>query len=329
MVNGMIIVGGENLVDLIQSEVGRDLSFQAKPGGSPFNCAMAIGRQGESVGYVTPISKDNLGKMLAETLETSGVELLAARRDEPSSLAVVSLKDGVPDYQFYRENTAERMVTFAGLTNATPETVRVFYVGSLALTGGQDGDAWAEYYCALHAKGVFTALDPNIRPAFIHEQSAYLERLERVLMQTDLLKLSDEDLSWFYPDENVADAANKLMKRTSAKLMVVTLGAEGAFALSNGNTVTINSAPVENLRDTVGAGDTFMATLLAHLSRNNALKPDALANMNRDDVEDMLRWAACAAALNCEKDGCNPPTLEELEKTYSKENVVGMDGVES
>ncbi len=83
-------------------------------------------------------------------------------------------------------------------------------------------------------------------------------------MQTDLLKLSDEDLSWFYPDENVADAANKLMKRTSAKLMVVTLGAEGAFALSNGNTVTINSAPVENLRDTVGAGDTFMGLDLSH-----------------------------------------------------------------
>ncbi len=317
MAGGVILVGGENLVDLFQTEQGDGLSYQAKPGGSPFNCAMAIGRQRARVGYLTPVSKDNLGQLLAATLEGSGVDLLAARHEEPTSLAVVSLNDGVPSYQFYRENTAERMVTLEGLTSITPEAVQAFYVGSLALTGGEDADAWAEYYCVMKAKGVFTALDPNIRPAFIHDRSRYIARLNRVLMQTDLLKLSDEDLEWLFPDENVADAASKLMKRTTAKLLVVTLGGEGAFALANGCKVTIKSAPVLNLRDTVGAGDTFMATLLAYLSRHNALKPDALADMNVEKIERLLKWAACAAALNCEKDGCNPPTLEELEGALS------------
>lgn len=314
----MIVVGGENLVDMIQTEQGDGFSYQAKPGGSPFNCAMAIGRQGTSVGYLTPISKDSLGRLLAETLEGSGVELLAARRDEPTSLAVVSLRDGMPSYQFYRENTAERMVSLEGLTRITPETVQAFYVGSLALTGGEDADAWADYYCAMQSKGVFTSLDPNIRPAFIHDRSAYIARLDRVLMQTDLLKLSDEDLSWLFPDENVVDAANKLMKRTSAKILVVTLGDKGAFALADGYKVTIKSAPVPNLRDTVGAGDTFMATLLAQLSRNNALKPDALANMNMKNIEGLLNWAACAAALNCEENGCNPPYLKGLKDAKLK-----------
>ena len=74
----MIIVGGENLIDFIQTDSadGTPL-YQAKAGGSPYNCAMAIGRQGASVGYITPISTGTLGDMLANTLTKSGVDLLA------------------------------------------------------------------------------------------------------------------------------------------------------------------------------------------------------------------------------------------------------------
>lgn len=133
----MIIVGGENLVDFVQTEDrnGTPL-YQAKPGGSPYNCAMAIGRQGTSVGYITPVSTDTLGDLLTKTLTESGVDLLAQRRDESTSLAVVSLLEGVPNYQFYRENTAERMVTFETLMNSTPETTTALCLGSLAISGG-------------------------------------------------------------------------------------------------------------------------------------------------------------------------------------------------
>lgn len=314
----MIIVGGENLVDFVQTDdrEGTPL-YQAKPGGSPYNCAMAIGRQGASVGYITPISTDTLGDMLADTLTDSGVVLLAQRCDKPTSLAVVSLNEGVPSYQFYRENTAERKVSFEMLMNSTPDSATAFYVGSLALAGGADAEVWADYYCAMHEKGMFNALDPNIRPAFIHERKTYIARLDRVLMQTDLLKLSDEDLNWLYPNENITDAANMLMKRTSAKLLVVTLGIEGAFAFANEHMVTVKSAPVTNLRDTVGAGDTFMATLLAYLKRENALTTHDLAGMDVEKVENLLNYAACAAAVNCEEVGCNPPTLSALETAYA------------
>jgi fructokinase len=309
----MIIVGGENLVDFIQTDSADDTPlYQAKAGGSPYNCAMAIGRQGASVGYITPISTDTLGDMLANTLTESGVDLLAQRRDEPTSLAVVSLNAGAPSYQFYRENTAERMVSLKALMNSTPDTAIAFYVGSLALADGADAEVWADYYCTLHEKGMFTALDPNIRPAFIHDTEAYSARLDRVLMQTDLLKLSDEDLNWLYPDVEITSAANMLMKRTSAKLLAVTLGSEGAFALANGHVVTVKSATVSNLRDTVGAGDTFMATLLAYLEQKYALTADALVGMDTEKIENLLNYAACAAALNCEEDGCNPPVFNAL-----------------
>lgn len=316
----MIIVGGENLVDFIQTDSADDTPlYHAKAGGSPYNCAMAIGRQGTSVGYITPVSTDTLGDMLANTLTESGVDLLAQRRDEPTSLAVVTLKAGVPSYQFYRENTAERMVSLNALMNSTPETATAIYVGSLAIADGADAEVWADYYCALHEKGMFTALDPNIRPAFIHDTEGYSARFNRVLAQTDLLKLSDEDLNWLYPDVEITDAAKMLMKRTSAKLLVVTLGSKGAFALANGHVVFVKSAPVKKLRDTVGAGDTFMATLLAYLDRKDAMTVDALVGMDAGNIENLLNYAACAAALNCQEDGCNPPALNALETAY--ENI--------
>lgn len=315
----MIIIGGENLVDFIQSENAvSGPVYQATAGGSPYNCAMAIGRQGSNVGYITPVSTDTLGDMLAETLRNSGVQLLTPRRGEPTSLAVVSLSDGIPNYQFYRENTAERMVSIETLMEATPNGASAFYVGSLALADGADATIWADYYCAMHERGVFTALDPNIRPAFIPDIEAYGARLDRMLMQTDLLKLSDEDLGWLYPDEDTPVAAKKLMKRTSAKLLVVTLGGEGALALAGGQFVSVASTPIRMLRDTVGAGDTFMATLLAYLEQKNALTRDALAGLDAKDIFELLSYAACAAALNCEEVGCNPPTLSTLKSAFER-----------
>lgn len=87
----MLLVGGENLIDFIQLDsVGENPVYQANPSGSPYNCAMAIARQQAPVSYLTPISTDSLGNLLAERLRSSGVNLCSERRAEPTSLAVVS-----------------------------------------------------------------------------------------------------------------------------------------------------------------------------------------------------------------------------------------------
>jgi len=310
----MIVVGGENLIDFLQVS-GDDTApiYQANVGGGPYNCAKALGRQQSNVGYITPISRDTLGALLAKSLQDSGVKLLAARGSKPTSLAVVSLENGLPSYQFYRENTAERNVTTETLTRNSPELMRALYIGSLALTGGPDADAWAAYFCARHNSGVFTFLDPNIRADFIHDRGAYLKRLDKVLAHTDLLKLSDEDLEWLIPGTQIEDAARQFSARTSAKITVVTLGADGAFALIDNRKVSVPAAIVNGLRDTVGAGDTFMATLISRLDKLGCLQAEALASMDDAAIENLLHWAGCAAAMNCEKDGCNPPDLAALQ----------------
>ncbi len=309
----MIIVGGENLIDFIEVESADSSTlYKANVGGAPYNCAKALGRQQVRTGYLTPISSDSLGDLIATALVDSNVAILAPRRPEPTSLAVVSIHHSVPSYQFYRENTAERNVAFADLVAATPQDAGALYIGSLALTDGADADIWADYYCAMRERGIFTALDPNIRANFIHDRNGYLARFERVIRHTDLLKLSDEDLAWLSPDTEVEEAARQLLARSSAQLLVVTLGDKGAFGLVAERKVSVPSAKVRALADTVGAGDTFMATLLARLDRLGALKQGALGAFTDQEIESLLTWAACAAALNCEENGCEPPRWEAL-----------------
>ncbi len=309
----MILVGGENLIDFIQIEAaGEKPVYQANPGGSPYNCAKAIGRQQVAVGYITPISADPLGQLLAAGLSGAGVVLCGERRVEPTSLAVVSLENSIASYQFYRQRTAERLVSREGLANACPADVSAFHLGSLAITDGADADVWTEFYVSMAERGVFTSLDPNIRPAFITDRSAYFARLDRLLSVTDLLKLSDEDLAWLVPGQDIGAAAGQLARRSKAKLVIVTMGGQGAFALHSGQTVRVDAAPIETMVDTVGAGDTFMATLLATLSQTDNLSKTALGNLNQFAVRDLLIRAATAAALNCEQSGCNPPSLKTL-----------------
>ncbi len=309
----MILVGGENLIDFIQVKSTRmPPKFQAIPGGAPYNCAKAIGIQGESVGYITPISTDTMGDLLEQELIRCGVNYCGPRREEPSSLALVTLSNGQPNYQFYRENTADRMVTIDELNKNTPTNTKAFYLGGLAISGGKDAEVWASYFLSLKKKNIFTALDPNIRPDHILDTECYKARLSKLLKAADLIKLSDDDLAWLFPNLDTNKAAQKLHKQFSASMVVITLGSEGAFALWDTNRLQVPAAPVKKLEDTVGAGDTFMATLLAGLNRTNKLASQSLKNLSKPEVDHLLKTSATAASLNCEQSGCNPPTLQEI-----------------
>ncbi len=135
----MILVGGENLMDMIQVDNHyQNVLFKAIPGGSPYNLALAAGRQGVRVGYVTPISEDSNGDQLVANLLSSNVQVLGPRVPEPTSLAMVNIEGGTPSYAFYREGTAERLVNLEKLTKNLTDDVAIFHIGSLALTGGSD-----------------------------------------------------------------------------------------------------------------------------------------------------------------------------------------------
>lgn len=305
----VICVGGENLID----HVTRDGEVSALPGGSPFNVAMALGRQKADVHYLTPISTDSWGDMLAETLVSSGVTLSGGRVDAPTTIARVTVTKGIPSYLFERDGTAERSVTAESLSASMPTDTKALHTGSLALTEGEDAAAWEQTCKSAYDAGTLVSLDPNVRMSVITDADAYRARIFRMMAATHVLKLSDEDLEGLCPDMPQSDALDLVRSRTSAALLVMTKGPEGASAWIGDTKIDIPAPPVPGLVDTVGAGDTFMATLLAGLARINALTPDAVQNLTETDVDALIRRAGMAAAINCSRAGCNPPTLEELD----------------
>ncbi len=309
----MILVCGENLIDYIQEPDDGPLPlFRAFPGGSPFNTAMAIGRQSVPVGYMMPTSSDSLGKLLRATLEASSVVCLGQPSDKPTALAVVSLNNGQPSYQFYRDDTADRQVTLESLKAKTPEVITALHVGGAGIAKGEDGDVVAEYAAQLSENGTSVTFDPNIRQAFIDSRALYLPRFTKMLNACDLMKLSDEDMEWLYPDETVEAAAQRIFEAQDLGLLILTKGGDGAVVFSKHGTQAIPSAPVPNLVDTVGAGDTFMATVISELSKRELIGKSAIRTASAKQIETVLTIAAKAAAINCGRKGCNPPTALEL-----------------
>lgn len=309
----MIVVGGENLIDYVQTGTENGLPvYTAIPGGSCYNCAMAAARQGVEVAYVTPISNDSLGNLLADRLLADGVNLATPRVAAPTSLAVVSVNNSIPSYQFYRDGTAERLITMDGLLSALPQDARIFHVGSLALIEGQDAQVWQDFFRHCRKNGILTSLDPNARPIVVKDRAPYIARLEQMIAEADILKLSDEDLEYMFPDLTQSEGMARIVETTSAGLIVLTQGAQGASVFHAETHFTVPSAKADPLIDTVGAGDTFMGTLLCELHKLGVRTAGQIAGQPRETIAALVTKAAQAAAKNCEHAGCNPPYTADL-----------------
>ncbi len=304
-----IAVGGENLIDY----VNREGVATAHPGGSPYNVAMALGRLGADVTYISPISDDHWGDLLAETLVEANVVLSGGRRRQPTTMARVTIAHGIPSYSFERDGTAERAVTAASLRAALPADAGAIHTGSLTLTDGADAEAWERFCAACFDAGVLVSLDPNVRVSVISDIAGYRARIGRMGEHAHLIKLSDEDLAALFPGLLPEAAIAALRDAAPARLVVLTRGGDGMSAWLDDQRIDMPAETIPRLVDTVGAGDTFTAALLAGLAELGALSPKGLETLTRDRLHTLLRRANAAAALNCARAGCNPPTLTELE----------------
>lgn len=304
----VIAVGGENLID----HVTHDGVVSACPGGSPFNVAMALGRQAANVYYISPISTDHWGDLLAGTLEQSGVTLAGGRHPAPSTMARVTVSGGTPTYKFERDQTAERMITHDRLLGAMPVNANIIHTGSLGPTDGKDADIWETFCHTCFDRGQMVSIDPNVRLSVISDVESYRARIFRMVGHAHLVKLSDEDLEGLFPEQSQEQALDALLAMTSARLVVLTRGPGHITAFGNGERLDIDAAPVPNLIDSVGAGDTFTATLLAGLAASGPDPLATLSNLTRDGLTELLHRASLAAAINCGREGCNPPHQSDI-----------------
>ena len=310
-----IAIGGENLIDSVHSITpSGDPLRRDNLGGSPYNVAVAMARQGVFAHYLTPISNDPFGETLCQNLTNEGVMASGPRSEAPTTQAIVTLHDGVPQYAFLRENTAERAVTADIIDAAMPDDATHFHAGSLAFAGSPDADAWEAAFHKAAGQGLFTSLDPNVRPSLIDDPAAYRTRFQRLLSSASLVKLSDEDLAWIYPDLDPEHAMTQLRRDTDASFIALTKGPLGAECWVGAQHCVAENPPIAMLADTIGAGDTFMATLLTQAMA----KDDTIASMSHSECASLLKRCIYAACLNCTKHGCHPPTAAAIDAALAK-----------
>ncbi|WP_128377817.1 carbohydrate kinase family protein [Streptomyces cavernae] len=301
----MIVVAGEALIDLVPQGAGALAALSPRLGGGPYNTAVALGRLGSPTAFCSRVSHDAFGDALLDGLRAAGVDVTQVQRGgEPTTLAVASIgADGSARYSFYVDGTADRL--FDGGVGGLPTGARAVSFGTCSLVLEPGATAYEELMRGASARGLFTALDPNIRAGLIPDADAYRARFKSWLPSVSLLKLSQEDAQWLggSPREWLA---------AGPAAVVVTRGGDGLTAFTrDGTEYTVPGERVDVV-DTIGAGDTVNAALLHGLATRDALSAEALTGLGATGWGELLRLAARAAAITCSRAGAEPPYASEL-----------------
>jgi fructokinase len=308
----MIICCGEALVDMIAIGIDDDqTAFVPHSGGAIFNTAITLGRLGTEVSLVSGVSEDMFGQQLERDLIASNVNTSQlVKSDRPTTLAFVELKDGHASYSFFDENSAGRMVQFSDFYSSD-EAIAAYYFGGISLASEPSGQSYAALAEKVSANSV-VMLDPNIRTSFISDEVKYRKRLETLFGVCDIVKISDEDLKWIYPDAASLEAAANDILKFGVSLVVLTKGEDGSTGFyGDGQSVDIAIKKV-TVADTVGAGDSFNGGLLAKLSELDLLSKPALKNIAEEPLKQAMEFASKVAGITVSRSGANPPWSHEL-----------------
>ncbi|OQM75166.1 carbohydrate kinase family protein [Manganibacter manganicus] len=306
----MILCCGEALIDMLPRETpAGEPAFAPYAGGAVFNTAIALGRLGAPTGFFSGLSRDLFGAKLAQVLGASKVDTGYAHISErPTTLAFVQLSDGHASYVFYDENTAGRMLEPVNLPLLDSDVTAMLF-GAISLISEPAGGTYEEFMRREHQSRVIM-LDPNIRPNFIPDKEKHRQRIHNMMAMADIVKLSDEDLSWLDSSTAQETFVQDWLKR-GPSLIVITRGGKGATAYSHKHTVTITPLPVKVV-DTVGAGDTFNGGLLASLHEQGLLTKEAITNLSETAIRQALHLGIKAAAVTVSRAGANPPWRDEI-----------------
>lgn len=313
----MIVVIGEALIDLISEESGK---YQAVVGGANANVAQALAVRGEKQVFLGRISSDGFGQQIRNHLSSNGVNLeYSIDAKEQTTLAVATIDPaGVASYSFYINQTADWGWTneeLPSLEKLRELGVSAIQYGCLAMAIGPGNKVIENWLSEIYETDSITlSHDLNIRPALGFDRSAERTRVEQLNKISHIIKASDADIEWLYELPAAGDLDAIANQWSVGKLLVVTRGSAGVSVYQNQRRFDVPGLSID-LADTVGAGDTFMATFLAELHASAALGEnplEKLATLSQVQLLSFATAANAAAAIVCERTGCKPPTKEEI-----------------
>jgi fructokinase len=319
----MILVCGEALVDFFVFEAkSGNLKTEAVLGGSPLNVAVALSRLGQKAAFCGGLSSDYFGRALQDRLVRERVDLsYCVHSDRLTTISVVATDaSGHPTYAFHGEGKADRQVTEADLPANLPDDIAAITFGSYTLVVPPVADA----YLALaqrEAPHRVISIDPNLRPTVTPDMTEWRQRFYPFLALADIVKASEEDIEIAYgKDAKIHDIARSWLE-VGASLVLVTRGAKGAIGfLKNGEEVVVPGRQIKPV-DTVGAGDTFHAALVADLARSNCLSKSGLKTLTAGELRRTMNYAIAASSITCTRQGADLPTHDEVLSVLEKDAV--------
>jgi fructokinase len=309
----MIICCGEALIDFIPTKDGK--GYRPCPGGSILNIAVGLGRLDVPVGFLSRLSTDMFGDQLSDHLSSNGVNLeFCPRIAGQTTLAFVKLgndDDAEPQYAFYAEGAVDRKMTPHDLPEQFASNVKALHFGSISLLL-EPGASALETLMLRESGTRVISLDPNVRPALVTDRNAYRRRFQKWVSATDILRLSEVDFAYLYPDARFTQVLADWFE-SGLSLAILTRGAKGAVGyLPDGLQVQVE-APKITVADTVGAGDSFFSAALGTMHENGLLEGrENIQKMGEEHLTRCLQYAVKAAAINCTREGANPPYLHEM-----------------
>lgn len=271
------------------------------------NVAIAAARLAVPAAFVGRVSTDAHGELIWAYLKQNGVDTRACRRGkEPTARAIV---EHTPDLKFRFEgvNTADTMVSTVDL-GGLGEGPHILHGGTLGMFRGRTAETLARL--AEQHRGI-VSVDPNVRPQIIDDRDRWDHYHHRWVARTHIYRASDEDLEWIWPGRSGASCAAELLDGKAAAVFI-THGPAGATVYTPEGSLTLAGHPVD-VADTVGAGDTFIAAILASIwDMGLAGKADRLRQLGTNAWRPVLHRAVIAAAITCSRPGADPPFLAEL-----------------
>ncbi|MFM1985705.1 MAG: hypothetical protein RLZZ295_871 [Actinomycetota bacterium] len=297
-----IWVCGEVLIDLIP---GADGVRVPHVGGGPANTAKALARLGHDVQFIDGISSDQYGVMSRKELLDDEVKLdLALKSEKPTCLAIVSLaENGGASYEFEIDGTATFDFSLDWLPDPSRYKPNVLHIGTL-VTVIQPGADVLYNWAIRVAEFAPIVFDPNIRPAVMGDRDKYQMAVEKWAAISSVIKVSDDDMAWLYPDQKYQDVAQRWIN-DGAALVVITRGADGLLGITAYGAVEVPGVKIE-VADTVGAGDTVGAIIV------EAMIEKGILNLTDEVLKATLHRAAVAAGVTCSRKGAQPPYKHEL-----------------
>lgn len=307
-----IAVVGEALVDVFETRTdSREL-----PGGSPANVAVALGRLGHRPSFLTQYAQDASGRAIDAWLAESHVEVMVTPppSGRTSRAIAVIAETGDAEYVFDLDWDIAGAVL--------PDAPAVVHTGSIA-TVLHPGAERVYELLREHRDTALLSFDPNARPAITPDRADAVAQVERLARLVDVIKVSDDDLAWYYPGTPPRAAAQRWLddpERDRPLVIALTRGEAGVLVLRAGDEIAVQGERVA-VADTIAAGDTFTGALLDALIALGAHGPEAsvrLAALSVDELRDAARWATAAAAITVSRPGANPPWRSEMPTLNSR-----------